>query len=305
MMIGIAMPIDLQSIDGYTAVARIFLPDTTVLAASDLSLETNTLVVPNDAELTPVLSPQISVTVTETVQVSDGQQATSHPPLHAVKSLYLSETSIYQRIPNIISGFGSSPDSTQSPQAIFVDFALNQASRDYKTLRAAIITISESVVISETSRLILPVSILVYEGVVVSDIAKGVLPVLITINESVVISETSRLILPVSILVYEGVVVSDIAKGVLPVLITINESIGVHDATQPDTASKRATGEVLAATNADINQDREVDGKDLDLLRASYRCSENEMGFNSDADLNRDGWVDLRDLAMFGAFYGR
>lgn len=265
MMIGIAMPIDLQSIDGYTAVARIFLPDTTVLAASDLSLETNTLVVPNDAELTPVLSPQISVTVTETVQVSDGQQATSHPPLHAVKSLYLSETSIYQRIPNIISGFGSSPDSTQSPQAIFVDFALNQASRDYKTLRAAIITISESVVISETS----------------------------------------RLILPVSILVYEGVVVSDIAKGVLPVLITINESIGVHDATQPDTASKRATGEVLAATNADINQDREVDGKDLDLLRASYRCSENEMGFNSDADLNRDGWVDLRDLAMFGAFYGR
>lgn len=286
MMIGIAMPIDLQAINGYTAVARISLPDTTVLAASDLSLEANTLVVPNGAEPTPVLPPQISVTVIETVQVNDGQRATSRPPLHAVKPLYLSETSIYQRIPNIIAGFGSSPDSTQSPRAIFVDFAQPlQASRDFKTLRAAFITINESVVISDTSQVLLPVSILV--------------------DESIVISDTSQLLLPVSILVYEGVVVSDTAKGVLPVLITINESIGVHDATQPDTVSQRATGEVLAATNADINQDREVDGKDLDLLRASYGCSESEPGFSSDADLNRDGWVDLRDLALFGAFYGR
>jgi len=285
MMIGVAMLVDLQAINGYTEVTRIFLPDTTVLAASDLSLETNTLVVPNDAELTPVLPPQISVTVTETVQVSDGQQATNRSPLHTVNPLYLSETSKYQGIPNI-AWFGSSLDSTQSQQLIFVDFAQPfQTSPDSETFRTEFITIHESVVISDTSQVLLPVSILIDENVVVSEVVQTLLPVLI--------------------LAYEDVAVSDTAKTELPVSITINESIGIHDATEPDTASQRATGEVLAATNTDINHDRKVDSKDLDLLRASYGFSESETGFNSNADLNRDGWVDLRDLAMFGAFYGR
>jgi len=54
----------------------------------------------------------------------------------------------------------------------------------------------------------------------------------------------------------------------------------------------------------DINQDAEVDYKDLAMLGAAYATATGGPGFNPDADLNQDGVIDYKDLSILGAHYG-
>ena len=282
LVIGMAVPACSPVMTDYNAAAGITMPGTTAAAASDLSLESATPGAPASSKAASVPAPPVSITVMETVQVSDGQQETSHSPLHAARSLSLSRTSLYQWAHNIIAGFGSPSDSMQGPSAAMVDVTQPlQAPYDPKTLTAVPITINESVVVSDAPQVLLPISILV--------------------NESIVVSDTPQVLLPVSILVNESIVVSDTSQVALPLSITVNENISVYDAAELGSVSQPAAGIKLIDT--DINRDGKVDERDLGLLRASYGCLEKDAVFNPHADLIKDGRVDLRDLAIWGASY--
>ena len=227
LVICVTVPACSQVMSDHTAAAGITMPGTTAAAASDLSLESATPGAPASSKAASVPAPPVSITVMETVQVSDGQGETSRSPLNAARSLSLSETSLYQWAHNIIAGSVSPSDSTQSTSAAMVDVTQSfQAPYNPQASAASPITVNESIVVSDAPQVLLPVSILV--------------------NESILVSDAPQVLLPVSILVDESIVVSDAPQVALALSITVNESISVYDTPQVGSVSPPAAGKKVA-----------------------------------------------------------
>jgi len=248
MVVGMVAPACSHVMPDHKEAARITMSGTTAMATSDSSLELATPSAPTGSKFASVYPPPLSITVMETVQVSDGQQETSHSPLHAARALSLSEKSLYQWAHNnIIARFVSLFDPTRCSSAAMVDVtAPLQVSYDPQTLSAAPITISESVGVSDTLQVLLPVSILVNESVGVSDLIQVVSPSSIIINENIGVSDAPQIVLPLSITVTESIGISDLLQVISPSSIVINESISVSDVPQISTVAQPATVKKVA-----------------------------------------------------------
>ncbi len=54
----------------------------------------------------------------------------------------------------------------------------------------------------------------------------------------------------------------------------------------------------------DVNNDKKVDGLDVEIFRKSFGLNKNETNFNSMCDFNRDGIVDGKDFLILTGHYG-
>jgi hypothetical protein len=55
----------------------------------------------------------------------------------------------------------------------------------------------------------------------------------------------------------------------------------------------------------DLNDDRRVDGADLDRLKTGYNTSVGSAGYNPRFDLNGDQRVDAADLTIIAGFHNK
>jgi len=74
-------------------------------------------------------------------------------------------------------------------------------------------------------------------------------------------------------------------------------------ATQQCALTGAANDEPTDAWPVDFNDDRRVDGADLNLLKTGYNKSAGEAGYNPRFDLDGDQRVDAADLAILAGFH--
>ena len=62
---------------------------------------------------------------------------------------------------------------------------------------------------------------------------------------------------------------------------------------------------MVAVLEADIDQDSDVDGRDLSRLLAVYRLDEEDENFDPLCDFEPDGIIDDKDVKAWVPYFGR